>query len=309
MNSLANVVNLRTLLHRIALGALIVACSAVATAQVKAIPEGGLEGLTAEDLNFEPEYRDRSARQAGMATPAPEGTKPGSTDPRDLNGIWVNGKTFAVDVEATASTASTAAAPNAASRPRAGSDTFEGVVGVGLRQETMNICRPRQAFTIGLPGKIIQTPKMIYILRNSLDGTSYRRIDMSTREHPVQLVPSTVGHAIAHWDGDTLVVETVGLKGAMSAGESFGLMGAGATFSNASKVTERIRKTDGNLRLEDMVTIEDPALAKPYSARIVSYWRPDLKFVEAPCEEWSDPLVTEIEGPFKGGDEPRPTRY
>ena len=291
--------------HLIAAALVALAATVVVQAQVKSIPAGGLEGLSAEDVNFEPEYRDRSAKQAGMATPAPAGTKPSSDDPHDLNGLWVNGKTFAVDTE---SNAAPAATPNAASRPRAGSDTYEGVVGVGLRNETMNICRPRQAFTIGLPGKVIQTPKTIYILRNSLDGTSYRRIDMSTRNHPEKLVPSLVGHSIGYWDTDTLVVETVGLKGAMSAGESFGLLGAGGTFTSASKVTERIRKTDGNLRLEDRVTIEDPALAKPYHVRIVSYWRPDLKFVEAPCEEWSDPLVTELDGPFKGGDEPRPSR-
>jgi hypothetical protein len=275
--------------------------SAQSGAQVKAISSEGLPGLTKEDVEFEPEYRDRSARQAGVATPAKPGTPPGSTNPRNIAGNWINSKTFPVDAPAPA-------APNSGrTRPQAGSQTFDGVVGVGLRTNGQPECRPRSPFTLGYPAHIIQTPEVIYVIRNSMDGSGYRRIEMSGK-HPANVGQSVSGHSIGHWEGDTLVIETVALKGAMAAGESFGMEGAGKSYTPASKVTERWRKTDNHMQLENMITIEDPQLDKPYRARIVNFWRPDLKFVEAPCEEYSDPLDTELDGPFKGGDEPRPAR-
>ena len=244
-------------------------------------------------MRFEPEYRERMKHEIGMAVPAAPGTPPGSLDPRNLNGIWVHGKVFSVD-------------GSGPGRPGALLGGLPKYVPGGssgkLREVAANACVPRGApFAVGMPGLILQTDQTLYIVKNSLDGSSYRRIEMGGG-HPANLVPTYGGHSIAHWEGDTLVVDTIGLKGSMALGM---LGGAGGAFTAASRVTERIRKIEDNMTLEDLVTIEDPALAQPLRARLVSYYRPDLKLVEAPCEEYADPLETELSGPFAGGDEAR----
>jgi len=257
-------------------------------AQVQKIPAGGISGLTEDELTFEPEYRERAKAQAGVAVPAPPGTRPGSTDPRNLNGIWINGKTFPLGKAAQKQ------APAFGGGPRSAGGGLRAV-----RQE----CVPRPSVTVGLPGLIVQTPKVIYILRNGQDGSSYRRIRMNAR-HVSPVVPNYTGDSVGHWEGNTLVIDTVGLKGAMSAGDFGGAVGH--DYTPQSRVVERIRKIEGGLKLENLITISDPELAEPYQARTLSYWRPDLKVVEAPCEEYSDPLETEDTGPFQGGDEGQP---
>jgi hypothetical protein len=45
-----------------------------------------------------------------------------------------------------------------------------------------------------------------------------RVIDLEATGHPAEIVPSRAGHSIGHWEGDTLVVDTVGfLPGILSA--------------------------------------------------------------------------------------------
>jgi hypothetical protein len=307
----------RCLTHTIgaALGAALLSVwAAEAQAQVKPITDAGVsEGLPPEVVNFEPEYRERSKVGIGVARPAPAGTPPGSTDPRNIAGIWIHSRAWSVDAaptsevqRAVASSATPAAAAAAAKARATAETTKQTYVGGGTtRAASQSSCRPRGLFSIGMPGRIVQTPAAIYILKNSMDGTSYRRIAMGGN-HPAGLQPSINGDSIGHWEGDTLVIDTVGLKGPISTGDLGPARGVEATPN--TRVTERIHKIENNMTLENMLTIEDPALKQPVRARVISFWRPDLHFVEAPCEEYSDPLETELSGPFQGGDEPRATR-
>ncbi|MFT3752532.1 MAG: hypothetical protein QM800_06525 [Paludibacter sp.] len=113
-------------------------------------------------------------------------------------------------------------------------------------------------------------------------------------------MPTYAGHSIGRWEGDWLVVETVGLKGSMRMG-MFGGGGGAADFTPQTKVTERIRKTDGHMLLEDIIKIEDPSLQEPMQQRATAYYRPDLEVEEAPCEEYSDPFDGKyVTTPFAG---------
>ncbi len=59
---------------------------------------------------------------------------------------------------------------------------------------------------------------------------------------------------------------------------------AGTLHSEDLHVVERIRKVDG--ALEVLFTIEDPkAFTKPWTAKRVWKWRPDVRFLEYVCEE------------------------
>ncbi len=65
---------------------------------------------------------------------------------------------------------------------------------------------PRQA---PYPWKIVESPPYIYML---FEGNihSFRQIFMDGRKHPENLNPTWYGHSTGRWDGDTLVVDTVG---------------------------------------------------------------------------------------------------
>ncbi|HEY4029780.1 MAG TPA: hypothetical protein VGM25_05510 [Caulobacteraceae bacterium] len=95
------------------------------------------------------------------------------------------------------------------------------------------------------------------------------------------------GYAVGHWDGDTLVIETTGISKSGIFDE------IGTPHSDELKVTERIRKVDGGKTLEDVFTFEDPiAFSKPWQAREILAWRPDIQLMEYVCEEnnrnWAD---------------------
>lgn len=303
-----------------AAGTLLLLADAPSRAQVQSIPSEGLPGLTKAQLEFEPEYRQRMKKGLGQYSPAPEGTPPGSSDPQNIEGIWIAGTATTVGQQAGGGPGGGGGPPGGpggpggpgaggpgTGGPPGGAPAAQGAAGK-TRSKAQGLCRPGSPFALGTPSKIIQSDTAIYILKAasmSQNGNSYRRIAMQAR-HPASVVPSAGGDSIGHWEGDTLIVETTGLTGAMSAGGGPGGPpggGAARQFTPQSVVTERIRKIEKGLKLEDLVTIQDPALAQPTQLQLVSYYRPDLKFIEAPCEEYADPLETESSGPFAGGDE------
>lgn len=95
------------------------------------------------------------------------------------------------------------------------------------------------------------------------DGT-FRQIFTDGRKHPPkdELFPTVNGHSIGHWEGQTLVVDTIGrTPGPVR------FLGA-AAFSDQARFSERIRQT-GKDRLEDVMTIDDPvALAHPWTVTL-----------------------------------------
>jgi hypothetical protein len=78
-----------------------------------------------------------------------------------------------------------------------------------------------------------------------------RTIDMTTDEHPAGIEPSRAGHSIGRWDGDTLVVHTIGfLPGSL----------AGAVpHSGELAVTERFTLDPATFALHRAYVAEDPA--------------------------------------------------
>ena len=83
--------------------------------------------------------------------------------------------------------------------------------------------------------------------------TMWRMIYMDGRGHPQDIAdyPEFMGHSIGRWDGDTLVVDTVGIN------ERSWLDTAGHEHSGKLHLTERFRKV-GEDKIEWTVTFEDP---------------------------------------------------
>lgn len=111
----------------------------------------------------------------------------------------------------------------------------------------------------GIPGgpEIIVTPDQVRMTYYWFNAT--RRIYTDGRKHPtgVDLVSSFMGHSIGRWEGDTLVVDTVGMNPGI-------YDRTGAPHSGDVHVMERIRMIAPDI-LEDQITIEDPVmLTKPW---------------------------------------------
>jgi len=87
-----------------------------------------------------------------------------------------------------------------------------------------------------------------------------REIYLGRAQHPVKTDPTFLGDSIGRWEGDTLVVDTVGFN------DATWLNDAGAPHSEALHLVERIRPVQAGKYLEYQVTADDPmTLARPYS--------------------------------------------
>jgi hypothetical protein len=108
-----------------------------------------------------------------------------------------------------------------------------------------------------------------------------RRIPTNGVTHPPagDPDPTFMGDSIGHWEGDTLVVDTVGLRGDTVFDAS------GAMHSDKMHIVERIRLI-GPDSLEDGMTIEDPeAFTKPWQVTHTYDRKPDWRIMEFVCEE------------------------
>ncbi len=110
------------------------------------------------------------------------------------------------------------------------------------------------------PRKIIQTPGEIVIL--SERDVTFRQIFTDGRPMPVDPSPSWNGFSTGKWDGDTLVVETNGLR------DGAWLDRNGSPMTDAAKMTERFRRINYG-RLEIELTVDDPkAYTKPWTVTL-----------------------------------------
>jgi hypothetical protein len=136
------------------------------------------------------------------------------------------------------------------------------VVDAGRFTDPLTFCLPR-----GMPGMMAQpdqyefavTPEMVWIVVEN--GGQVRRIYTDGRDHPEgdDLFPTYTGHSVGHWEGDTLVVDTVGLRDDMIVDRT------GLTLSAKAHLVERIRMVEGNL-IEDKFVIDDAdALTRPWT--------------------------------------------
>jgi hypothetical protein len=111
------------------------------------------------------------------------------------------------------------------------------------------------------------------VLRFDNTGDHVERIVHIGAEHPASIQPSLNGHSVGRWEGETLVIDTIGFEPNLS-GVALNIP------SGAGKHTvERLTLTEDRLRLRYEVTIEDPMyLSGP--ASLTQQWdhRPDLEF-------------------------------
>jgi len=109
---------------------------------------------------------------------------------------------------------------------------------------------------------------------------TFRIIYLDGRPHPKDLEPSYYGHSIGRWEGDTLVVETVGFN------ERAWIDRAGTPHTEKLRFIERFTRTDSNT-LKYEVTIDDPGAytATWSTAPFTMTWTPDRELFEYQCQQ------------------------
>ena len=113
-------------------------------------------------------------------------------------------------------------------------------------------CRPGAANAMVMTMNtiaILQTDDEVILLYE--EPRMQRRIRLGG-EHPADIEPSYLGDSVGHWEGDTLVVDTVGYNG------NFELDAFALPTSTAMHTVERFTKSADGKRIDIHITFEDP---------------------------------------------------
>ena len=136
---------------------------------------------------------------------------------------------------------------------------------------------PLQMLAHPLPKKIVQVPGLLLMLHER--NMEFRQIFTDGRPLPQDQQPSWWGYSTARWEGDTLVVETSGLRDGLWA--DFW----GSPLTDQARMTERIRRPRFGA-LEIQVTVNDPkAYTRPWTVAVNQRIAIDLELLEYACLE------------------------
>ena len=127
------------------------------------------------------------------------------------------------------------------------------------------------------PFKIIHSNGVIVILYEV--ETTFRQIFMDGRKHPADTSPTWQGYSVGKWEGDTLVIDTVGFN------DRSWLDARGTGHSEEMRIEERFRRRDfGHMDLT--ITITDPkTFTRPITFSVVEELLPDTDLLEHYCVE------------------------
>lgn len=218
--------------------------------------------------------------------PEPDGTIP--VDPRDFSGIWMNDNSLDERLKREGlrrlDPAEAEAPPPV--RPVPLTPEYEAIRAQMAAErarweEGVEPCGwPGTVRLMGYPYpfEMLHTPGRVTIIFET--ESQVRRIFLDRTEHlPFdELDPSYNGDSIGRWDGDTLVVETIGFN-------TMTELGGGIPHSEEMRLVERFRYIDGDTIQVDM-TITDPlALTAPIERTFVYSKRPDWRIREYSCLE------------------------
>jgi hypothetical protein len=125
--------------------------------------------------------------------------------------------------------------------------------------------------------KFIHTPNLLVTLNEMNAG--YRQVFTDARPLPQDPNPSWQGYSSAKWSGDTLVIDTIGVR------DDTWIDWNGSVLTQAAKVREQMRRPDlGHLLVQ--VTVDDPkAYTKPWTVNIKERLIVDTELIDEICLE------------------------
>jgi hypothetical protein len=132
------------------------------------------------------------------------------------------------------------------------------------------------------PTQWAQTPSHLLILFEYMH--TFRSVPLDGRPHPKDMEPAFMGDSVGHWEGDTIIVDTAGLKD----GHWTWLDTAGHQHSDQMHVIEKFTRTADSIQYE--YTVDDPkyyrkpwTLQRTFTPLKMAAGLPDL--IEYNCEE------------------------
>lgn len=178
------------------------------------------------------------------------------------------------------------------------------------------LCLPSggpQMFVVRSPFEIFEAFGRITLIFETEGSNQPRTIYLNEKTQPKDIYPTFNGHSIGHWEGRTLVVDTVGYNGR-------GTLLGGVPKSTDTHVVERFSwSKDGKVMTLD-ITMEDPVwLARPWTTQLVfdrladteerfEVWcEPDLdayKTVDLEAVKDADPEVARLLDPDQRATDP-----
>ncbi len=221
-----------------------------------------------------------AGRGRGRVTPdrGPAGPVPLLSDGKpDLSGIW-NGQ----QILATTGEVAAAGAGSAAEAP----PMLPWAVKVTTDRAATSFADDFEARCLpGTPPRIppyhmslFSTPKLVLVL---FEGNThmYRQFFVDGSDHPKNLKPTFYGDSRAHWEGDTLVVDTTGFN------DISWMDGRGHPHTKQMHLTERFHRPDyGNLSID--IVIEDPGtFTQPWIMHRVAALETGMEMTEYVCNE------------------------
>ena len=128
--------------------------------------------------------------------------------------------------------------------------------------------------------EITELPELKRVYVFDIGGPhTFRTIYLDGRSHPENVIPSYYGHSIGWWEGDTLVVDTVGFN------ESFWLDRGGLPSTDQMRTVERITRTNLTT-LHYELTVDDPgAYSRPWNGQLDLIWEANTELFEYVCQE------------------------
>jgi hypothetical protein len=222
-------------------------CTFIVAAAASLLPGGG------------PAMAQESTYARGIA--AAEAT---ATSPRDFGGVWVT-RTYV---------------PRLSNNPPYRPEAEARFKAYSPASDPGSRCMPAgwpRIISAPYPFEIIQTPMMIIFYHEM--GNVFRRVWTDGRQHPEDLDPTWYGHSIGWWEGDTLVIDTVGIN------DKQFLTPAGDVKSEALHTVERWTLAEDRKTLQFDLTVDDPEVfTAPWTAKRLFHKTTD-EVMEYVCAE------------------------
>ena len=150
----------------------------------------------------------------------------------------------------------------------------------GGREDPHAYCMPPnfpRAWTLPQHSRIVQTPGMMVVLHEF--NAAYREVYLDGRPLPSNPNPTWNGYSTGHWDGDTLIIETNGIR------DDMWLDIQGSPVTESARVTERMKRLNfGLMQIE--IAVNDPkAYTRPWTVSVNQHIAIDSDLLEYACLE------------------------
>ena len=135
---------------------------------------------------------------------------------------------------------------------------------------------PRMMAVASYPVEILETSGQFTIIAEAF--SEVRRVFMAQPQLPIdEVAPGYYGHSVGRWDGETLVIDTVGIKESVPGYQNI-------PHSDQMRITERLRLVTPDV-LHNQITIDDPVVLEKPVVYTLAYRRMrDYKMVEFVCD-------------------------